>query len=180
MKKRTVTIKLRVFTSDMMAFYSADPVCGTKEKPYPADAFFQLISSTALFYGPLKNILLFENDTVYRWIVESDKGEPLRFSKSVDAPEMLMEMITDKPSDEKWKKVFKDAPQMDKSGKIKLKSKKAGSNSFELETSGDVKGGGKIKYSFIFEFENEKGELKYGQIDPHGESFPPPIEDPKP
>ncbi len=178
MKKPLVTIKLRVFTRDMIAFYSANPAYGTKEEPYPADFFCQLISSTAMFYGPLKNILLFQNDTIYRWVIESDKGEPLKFRITSDTPEMDMEMITDKPSNEKWKKVFKNAPQMEKSGIIKVKSKDINSNSFELETSSNVKDGGKMKYSFNFEFENDKGELKYGQIDPHGDTYPPPFGEP--
>jgi hypothetical protein len=175
MKPNIYLIQIRVYTNEMMKFFSEDPSYGTKEKPYPADSFSQLISPYAVFYGPLKNILLFQNNSNYRWVIESADGKPLAFTSKDNAPEMDMVMITDKPSDAKWEKIFPKAPKMKSNGKVVLKSKNTGDNIFEIETSDDVKNGGKLKYSFTFEFENEKGELKYGTIDPHGDTYPPPL-----
>ena len=172
--KNFYQVQVRVYTSEMMEFYKNDPEYGTKAKPYMADSFSEIISPYALFYGPLKNILLFQNDSTYQFKLDSSDGRPLTFSKDLDSPEMDMVMITDKPSNEKWKKIFKNAPDMQPNGKVKVKSKKPGNNVFELETTSDVANGGTIKYSFYFEFDDDKGVTKYAMIDPEGSAWPPP------
>ncbi|MBN1769154.1 MAG: hypothetical protein JW842_11660 [Prolixibacteraceae bacterium] len=174
MKSKTYQVSIRVYIDEMMAFYEDDPRLGTFENPYKADMFYEVLSPYALFYGPLRNILIFEENSKYVWIVESSDGKPLRFASDNEVPEMDMEMITDTPTEKKWKKVFKDAPQMQSNGKIKLKSKSKSSNAFSLETTGDVKNGGRVKYTFLFEFEDVKGNLKYGIVDPVGDTYPPP------
>jgi hypothetical protein len=173
MKPDFYLLQVRVYVSEMMEFFKDDPEYGTKEKPYLADSFSQIICPYALFYGPLRNILVFRENGIYQWELEAVDGRPLTFSKTSDTPEMEMVMITNKPSDKKWKKVFKDAPDMQADGKIRVKSKNTDKNVFKLETSDDVTDGGRIKYSFLFEFDHN-GEVKYGFIDPHGDFYPPP------
>ena len=174
MEKTVFQIQIRIFLPEMIRFYKDNPEYGTLKKPYPADSFYQLISSYAKFYGPMKNILIFQNNCIYNWIIESADGTPLEFNTTTDEPEMDMEMMTNKPSNAKWKKLFDNAPDMLPSGKVKVKSIKTKKNEFELETSSDVADGGSIKYSFLFKFKDEKEETKYGIIDPIGGSMPPP------
>jgi hypothetical protein len=173
MKPLFYVLTVRVYTSEMMEFFKDDPKFGTKEKPYQADSFSEIVSPYAKFYGPQKNILIFENNSVYQWELESSDGRPLTFSKSDDAPELDMVMITNSPSNQKWKKVFKNAPEMQADGKIRVKSKSPDKNVFQLETSDNLTDGGKVKYSLLFEFEHE-GEVKFAAIDPFGDTWPPP------
>lgn len=174
METKIFQVQVRVYTSEMMEFFKDDPMYGTKEKPYMADSFSEIISPYAMFYGPLRNILLFQNDSIYQWKLESADGRPLIFSRDIDSPEMEMELITQKPTNEKWKKIFKNTPDMQPDGKVKVKSKNSGKDVFELETTSNVDGGGSIKYSFYFEFDDDKGVTKYAMIDPNGSAWPPP------
>jgi hypothetical protein len=43
-------VQIRVFLYELLEFYKDEPEIGTKQNPYPADSFYQLISSYALFY----------------------------------------------------------------------------------------------------------------------------------
>lgn len=174
MKPDFYVVQVRVYTSEMMAFYRDDPDRGTKEKPFNADLFSELISPYAIFYGPLKNILLFRANSIYQWKLESTDGRLLAFSKAASSSVLEMEMISNAPSEKKWKKVFKNAPTMQADGKIKVKSIKADQNVYELETSSEIEGGSPIKYSFSFEFDDGNGITKYAIIDPYGDVFPPP------
>ncbi len=174
MQPKIFQVQLRVYIDEMMRFFADDPKLGTYENPYKADAFCEVLSPYAPFYGPLKNILLFESNSVYRWQIVDSNGKELSFSSSDKKPEMDMQMISDKPSNEKWKKMFPDAPEMSHQGKIKLNSKKVDKNVFELQTSDDVSDGFKLKYSFLFEFTDAKGGVKYASIDPFGDHWPPP------
>ena len=103
MKSKTYQVSIRVYIDEMVAFYENDPRLGTFENPYKADMFYEVISPYALFYGPLRNILIFEENSKYVWIVESSDGKPLRFASDNEVPEMDMEMITDTPTEKKWK-----------------------------------------------------------------------------
>jgi hypothetical protein len=174
MKPTTYQVRIRVYIPEMMNFFQDDPRLGSKDKPYKADMFYQVLSPYAHFYGPLRNILVFEKNARYVWSVESADGKELRFTAINDSPEMDLEMITDKPSDDKWNKVFKKPPKMQPDGKLKLKSNESSSNVFSLETTGNLKDGGKIKYSFLFEFEDIKGNTNYGLVDPCADLYPPP------
>jgi hypothetical protein len=174
MKQTVYTIKIRVYTQELETFFKGNPDYGSFDKPYPADNFYELISPYALFYGPLKNILLFQSKSKYIWTIENANGTPLVFSGGNDNPELTAEMITKTPSDTKWKKLFKNAPSMQNDGKIKLKSSQPNENKFELETESDVAGAGNVKYSFIFEFKDQNGQVKYGAIDPISNPYPPP------
>lgn len=174
MKSKTYQVSIRVYIDEMMAFYEDDPRLGTFENPYKADMFYEVLSPYAHFYGPLRNILIFEENSTYVWTIESANGQLLRFASANDVSEMDMEMITDSPSEKKWKNVFKNAPKMQGNGKIKMKSKSKSSNEFSLGTTDDLKNGGRVKYSFLFEFEDVKGNLKYGMVDPVGDTYPPP------
>jgi len=173
MDKRIYVVKIRVYTDELLAFYKDDPSFGTKEKPLPAESFYELTSPYALFWGPLKNILIFDNDCIYNWEIETANGEQLDFSTN-DESVMELKMLTDKPSEEKWRKVFKNAPAMDPSGKIKIKPKTTTKNEFELQTSDNVADGGNIKYSFVFEFKTKSGGSKFAIIDPMSITMPPP------
>lgn len=177
MKTTNYEVKIRVYIPEMLNFFSDDSRLGTKENPYKADTFYEVLSPYAHFYGPLRNILVFEKNARYVWLIESADGEPLHFVPTADVPEMEIEMITDKPSNEKWGKVFHKPPKMQPNGKLKLKSTTASSNVFTIETSGDLKNGGKLKYSFLFEFADEKGNNKYGIVDPCADMYPPPPPD---
>ncbi|MCF8361357.1 MAG: hypothetical protein K9G70_01910 [Prolixibacteraceae bacterium] len=174
MEHITYQVKIRVYIPEMLNFFKEDPRLGTKENPYKADMFYEVLSPYAHFYGPLRNILVFEKNAKYVWSVESADGEELHFTSINDTPEMELEMITDKPSDEKWNKVFKKPPKMQPDGKLKLKSSVRSSNVFSLETTENIEDGGKIKYSFLFEFEDIKGDTKYGIVDPVSDFYPPP------
>ena len=174
MKPDFYVVQVKVYTTEMITFYRNDPDSGTKEKPFKADFFSELISPYAIFYGPLRNILLFRANSIYQWKLESSDGRPLTFSKATGSSELEIEMISNAPSEKKWKKVFKNAPAMQADGKIKVKSKEANQNVYELETSNDIEGGSPVKYSFLFEFDDEKGITKYAIIDPFGDVFPPP------
>jgi hypothetical protein len=161
----------------MLNFFKDDPRFGSKDKPYKADMFYEVLSPYAHFYGPLKNILVFEENARYVWSVESADGKKLIFSSINDTPEMDLEMITDKPSEDKWNKVFQKPPKMQPDGRLKLKSAEKSSNVFSLETTENLKDGGKIKYSFLFEFEDSNGKTKYGIVDPVADTYPPPPPD---
>ena len=174
MKPTTFQVKIRVFVPEMMNFFKDDPRLGSEEYPYKADMFYELLSPYAHFYGPLRNILIFEKNARYEWYIESAEGKELNFAAINDFPEMEMEMITDKPSDEKWNKVFDKPPKMLPDGRLKLKSSAKSSNVFAIETTGDLIDGGKIKYSFLFEFEDDKGNTKYAIVDPIADMYPPP------
>jgi len=173
MKPLFYFLTVRVYTSEMMEFYKDDPKIGSKEKPYQAEVFSEIISPYAKFYGPQKNILIFESNCVYQWELESSDGRPLTFSKSDDAPELDMVMITDSPSNQKWRKILKDAPEMQFDGKIRVKSKSPDKNVFQLQTTDNLTDGGKVKYSLFFEFEHN-GVIKYAVIDPFVDTWPPP------
>jgi hypothetical protein len=70
---------------------------------------------------------------------------------------------------------IKDAPDMDpKTKKIKVKSKVQGENIFELNTPSKIDQSVSLKYSFLFEFTDDKGKVKYGSIDPLSKTVPPP------
>lgn len=167
-------VKIRVFLRELVDFYKDNPDYGTKEKPYPAESFYQLISPYAQFYGPLRDILLLQANATYQWIIESTDGTPVSFSGD-DQSNMELEMITKNPTNEKWKKVFSNVPDMDpNTKKVKVKSKKAGKEIFELDTSEKMDPTVKMKYSFLFEFTDEKGVLRYGYIDPETTTLPPP------
>ena len=168
-------VQIRVYTDELMKFYKGNPEYGSKDKPYPAELFYEMVSPYASFYGPLRNILVLQNNCIYQWVLEAVNGIPLKFSSSDDDSQMDMEMITNDPSNEKWKKVFKDAPDMQPDGKLKVKTKNPNENVFDLKTSTDVSGNGQIKYNFLFEFKDGNGNTKFGLIDPLADTeLPPP------
>lgn len=174
MKPTLYKIQIRVFISELMDFYKDNPSYGTKDLPYPADSFYQLISPYASFFGPLKNILLIDNNCTYQWIIESTDGRSVEFSGN-DGAGMDIEMISQDQTNQKWKKVFKDAPDMDpKTKKLKIKSKTKGENNFDLTSPNQVEPTVKMKYSFLFEFNDDNGITKYASIDPDTVTVPPP------
>lgn len=174
MEKTVYQIKIRIYISEMIDFYRGNPEYGTIAKPYPADSFYELISPFAQFYGPLKNILIFQDNSTYQWVLESTDETSIVLSDSNDGVAMEMEMITNKPSDTKWEKVFKNAPKMQANGKIKIKSKGSKKNIIEMETSSDIAESDCIKYSILFEFQDKNGVKKYAYIDPQVNTSPPP------
>jgi hypothetical protein len=177
MKPTTYQVKVRVYINEMMEYYKRNPEYGSREKPYPADFFHELIAPYCKFYGPLRNILVFEKNCNYRWEIRSDNGTLLQFSSSDEDVQLDMELITNEPSEKKWQDVFINAPIMQPDGKLKVKSKSKGKDCFELETTSDIEAGGGIKYSFLFEFTDAKGDLRYGSIDPIADTYPPPPPD---
>ena len=173
MKPLFYVLKVRVYTSEMMEFFKDDPMYGTREKPFKADSFSEIVSPYAMFYGPQKNILVLQGNSIYQWELESSDGRSLTFSKSADMPELEMVKITDSSSNQKWEKIFKNAPEMQPDGKIKVKSKYSDKNVFQIETTDNLSNGGKVKYSLLFEFEYN-GEIKFASIDPFVDTWPPP------
>lgn len=174
MKKKLFKVQVRVYVDEMMAYFKDNPDLGSKEKPYDANSFYELISPYAAFYGPLRNILLLDSQSVYQWELVSANGKKLSFTVEDDAQVMDLEMISNAPTEEKWKKIFKNPPPMQGDGKLKVHSKNTKDNVFELETSDDVSNGGRFKYTFYFEFNDAKGVKKYGVIDPMTDTNPPP------
>lgn len=167
-------VQIRVFLRELVDYYKDNPDYGTKDKPYPAGSFYMLISPYAQFFGPLRDILLLQPNATYQWIIESNDGTPVSFTGD-DQSGMELEMIAKSPTNEKWKKVFADAPDMDPvTKKVKVKSNKAGKEIFELTTPEKLDPSVKMKYSFLFEFTDDQGILKYGVIDPDGMTEPPP------
>lgn len=180
MSKPTYTVTLRIFIKELIAFFKDNPEYGTAKKPYPADLFYELYAPSSPFYGSLHNILVFQNNSYYKWVLESTDGTTLKFSSTTDDVMMEMEMITGTPPDKnKWKQmfVFTDDPIVEPDGKLKVKNKTTAEDIFILETSGDVTKGGKTKYSFLFEFD-DNGITKYGKIDPFTDIIMPPPEFP--
>lgn len=179
MSNPTYKVTIRVFVKEMLAFYKDNSQYGTTpDKAYPADMFYELYAPSSPFYGSLRNIMVFQNNCNYQWLIESTDGTPLTFSSSADDAIMEMEMITETPATkEKWKEmfVFAGEPDVDADGKLKVKDNKTDENSFALETSSDVSKGGKVKYSILFEFKVGK-DTKYGKVDPGTDVLMPPPE----
>ncbi|HPR31630.1 MAG TPA: hypothetical protein PLK12_06035 [Prolixibacteraceae bacterium] len=179
MAKISINMNVKVYIDEMVDFYKDDPSFGSPEKPYPADPFCELIAPYAKFSGPLKNILVFEKNSVYNWMLESPSGVPLSYVPNGDDSLLEMEMITAGPSDEKWKKMFVNVPSMDSSGKIRIKSKEKTENAYVLETTTTLPENMKVKYSIRFTFTGKDGKNKFGFLDPLGDTGtkpPPPPE----
>lgn len=177
MTDRVYYVNIRVYLKELLAYYKDNPDYGTTPtNPFPADFFSEIIAPSSAFYGPLRNIMVFQDDAVYKWTIDSADGTPISFAKNNDA-EMIMEMITNEPSKQKWQKVFKNPPDPDNKGRLKIKNSPQGENIFSMTTNTNIKDGGKIKYSFLFEFEVD-GITKYGAIDPIGDTTPPPPDEP--
>jgi len=88
---------------------------------------------------------------------------------------MELEMIAKNPTNEKWKKIFSNAPDMDPvTKKVKVKNKITGENLFELSTVEKTDPSVKMKFSFVFDFLDKDKKLKYGSIDPQQSTLPPP------
>ena len=174
MKQTVYQVQVRVFLKELQKYYEDNPDYGTVEKPYPADSFHQVICPYATFYGPLKNIMLYDANCTYVWSIESADGSVVSFASNENSG-MELEMIDPDPTNAKWKKIFEDAPEMDpKTKKVKVKPKKKGKDVFELSTAADATPSAKFKFSFLFEFTDASGALKYGIIDPDGSLKPPP------
>ncbi len=173
MTQQVFTIKVRIYTNELLAYYKADPTYGTKDKPIPVESFYELVAPSAKFTGPLKNILVLENESNYNWTLVNADDSPLNIIG--DDSVMDVQMITNSPSDAKWEKLFKNAPKMDKDGKIKIKGKASKTNDFELDTNADISNSGVIKYSFVFQFSDGIGGIKYGIVDPMAGGYPPPV-----
>lgn len=175
MAQKKIIVKVKVYTEELQEFYQNDPTYGTSEKPFPAEGFYEVVSNYALFTGPLKNILKFEPTTLYTWVLEQADGTQLTLVGAES--EIEMKMAFNNPTNDIWKRLFKDAPLMDNDGKIKMKGKGDKISEFTLETSDDISRGPAIKYSFTFEFQGADGTLKYGIVDPMGvpNNPPPPL-----
>lgn len=180
MSNLTSFVILRIYINEMMAYFKNSNEYGiTKAKPYPADSFYELISPSSVFYGSLRNIMVFRSSCIYRWVLESYEGIQLRFSNENvgDFGIMKMEMIVEpNPTKEDWKKifVFEEEPDVELDGKLKVKNTIQNENIFELETTRDILNHCKIKYSILFEFEDSEGNTKYGSIDPYSDTTIPP------
>ena len=176
MTDKVYYVNIRVYLKELLSYYKDNPDYGAPDKPYPADFFSEIIAPSSVFYGPLRNIMVLKDDAVYRWTIDSADGTPILFNNSKDS-EMVMEMITNQPSKEKWQKIFVNPPDPDDKGRLKIKSKKPNESVFEMTTTNNIKGGGKIKYSFLFEFD-VNGVPKYGIIDPVVDPTDPPPDEP--
>lgn len=176
MTDKVYYVKFRVYLKELLEFYKDNPNYGTLSKPLPADSFCEIVAPSSVFYGPLRNIMVFQDDAIYRWTIESIDGTPISFTQG-DNAEMTMEMITEQPTKQKWEKVFKNPPNPDSEGKLKIKNKTKDENIFEMTTNTNIKGGGNIKYSFRFEFEIN-GTTMYGLIDPTSSTETPPPDEP--
>jgi hypothetical protein len=172
MTQKVFPIKIRIYLDELLGYYKEDPSYGSKSKPIPVESFYELISPCAKFTGPLRNILILEDDCKYSWSLVDANDKPLNIVG--DESDMDLQMITNSPSDAKWDKVFKNIPKMDKDGKIKIKGKSTKRSEFELDTNINTENGGVIKYSFIFEFTDALGGIKYGIVDPMAGTYPPP------
>lgn len=180
MATKTINVKVRVFIEEMLSYYQWDNSYGTIDKPFPAESFYLLEAPKAKFTGPLKDILVFENDTEFQWIIESVAGGIVNFVDLNGDSQLDMQMITSSPSQKKWDKTIKNAPQMDEKGKIKFLPKDKGDSDgkrikeFVFTTTDSVPDDAIMKYSILFEFKDQKGNLKYGLVDPYGGSNTPP------
>ncbi|MBP7507263.1 MAG: hypothetical protein KA807_05555 [Prolixibacteraceae bacterium] len=181
MAKKTINVKVRVFIEEMLSYYQWDNSYGTIDKPFPAESFYLLEAPKAKFTGPLKDILVFENDTEFHWNIESGAGGIVNFVDLNGDSQLDLQMITSSPSQKKWDKTIKNAPQMDDKGKIKFlpkdKEHKDGSlkKEFVFATTDSVPEDAVMKYSILFEFKDQKDKLKYGFVDPFaGGGIPPP------
>ncbi|MFA9390905.1 MAG: hypothetical protein ACERKD_13930 [Prolixibacteraceae bacterium] len=171
MKPTVYQVQVRVFLKELQKFYEDNSDYGTLQKPYPANSFFEVICPKAKFWGPLKNILILDSDCTYQWSIVSKDGIPVTFS-SADDSFMEFEMLSKDPSPQKWGKIFEN-PTMDKD-KVKVKSTKKDNDFFELDTTLNIEPSVRLKYSFLFEFTDDSGDVKYGSIDPDGSTTPPP------
>ncbi|MBN1926323.1 MAG: hypothetical protein JW798_10855 [Prolixibacteraceae bacterium] len=179
----TVKVNVRVYIDEMLDFFRNDNSYGTLEKPFPAESFYELVAPYAKFSGPLKNILVFENNTEYLCFIESVSGDDVNFVELGGDSQLDMWMITSSPSQEKWDKIIQNAPKMDADGKLKFKpedrtsgAEKRNQKEFKFMTTSTVPDDVRLKFSILFEFTDKSGIVFYGNIDPwgSGESKPPP------
>ncbi len=180
MASKTIKVKIRVFIEEMLSFYQWDSSYGTINKPFPAESFYELEAPWAKFTGPVRDILVFENDTEFRWIIESVSGGNVNFVDLGGESQFDLKLITSSPSQKKWEKIIKNAPAMDSDGKLKFRPKDKGiidgknKKEFNFETESSLSDDSVMKYSILFEFKDIKGNTKYGLIDPLAGTLTPP------
>lgn len=187
MATKTINVKVRVFIEEMLSYYQWDHSYGTIDKPFPAESFYLLEAPKAKFTGPIKDILVFEDDSEFHWIIESISGGIVNFVDLNGDSQLDLQMITSSPSQKKWDETIKDAPQMDSKGKIKFLPKDKGESNgkpkkeFIFTTSDSIPVDAVMKYSILFEFKDLWGKLQYGLVDPltSGTLPPPPPPPPK-
>lgn len=169
---QTKSIIYHISTDEMVSFYNENPDYGTKKNPFPADSFYLMKSSNAVFCGPKQNILFFEDETIYDFILEDKNGNPIELHGNETFMEIEM-LNLDEPS-KKWNKIFKINKEDTIDGK-KLKVKKTNKDKdlFELTTLTNPVEKIRMKYSFTFEFNDEEGAKRYAIIDPLGMTKPP-------
>jgi hypothetical protein len=169
MEKLLKQVRFKAFTDEMLEFFKNNPTLGTEKNPIPADAFVDLVKDGLVFTGPLKNILQFEENSDYVFEVESPKGILLEFDSGKGKSKMILSMITDQPSEEKWKKFMKNPPKMNAKGEIELTSTDEKKSKFEFVTNPESDEECKIKYSLLFGFNTAGGETKFALIDPYAD-----------
>lgn len=175
MPKKVYDVQVTVYPRSILRFYNDNPSLGTIKNPYPADAFFDVKCPAATFWGPMKNVLLIDSDCTYEWSVTSGDDIPISL---VDDEDTFLEfaMVSPGASDQKWKKVFSDAPQMGSDKKIKVGPVNKNSEKFQLNSAVTVDPTVRLKYSILFKFTAPDNTIKYGLIDPQSMTMPPPIE----
>lgn len=173
MKQTVYQVQVRVYLTELQQFYADNSDYGTLGKPYPANSFFELKCPKATFWGPLKNILVLESDCTYQWSIVSKDDVPVSFA-GTDNPFMEFQMLSKNPSQQKWDKIFNNPTVV--GDKVKVKPAKKDENTYELDTQPDIEPSVRLKYSFLFEFTDKSGVLKYGLIDPDSttQPIPPP------
>lgn len=173
-KAKDYKVEIRVYLNELVEFYKGDSDYGTPNQPYPADLFYELISPSALFFGPQKNILLFEKNCNYHFMIVSSNGQPIQFDGNDDG-KFLAKMISKDGSIGKWQKVFPKVKASDLHNKeLKLPSTTPGKDVFTLTTAAMPEKDIMFKYSFSFSFIDDNGVKKYATIDPGGGSGTPP------
>lgn len=175
MPKKVYNVKIKVYLDAIQKIFAGNTELGTLDNPYPADSFFEIKCPGANFWGPLKNVLVIENDATYQWSVDSSDDTPISIPDSENAYIQFAMLVPD-ADDNKWKKIFSDAPEMDPvSKKIKVKPQQKNNELFVLNSAVDLTPTVPLKYSILFKFEDSKGNTKYGLIDPISETMPPPV-----
>ncbi|MCF8357827.1 MAG: hypothetical protein K9H26_03655 [Prolixibacteraceae bacterium] len=183
MTTTTIKIDVKVYIDEMLDFFKNDSSYGTIEKPFPAKSFYELVAPYAKFTGPMKDILLFENNTEFLWFIQSVSGVDVNFVDLGGDSQLDMQMITRSPSQEKWDAIIQNAPKMGADGKLKFKpedktviSDPRTQKEFKFKTTSSVPEDTRLKYSILFEFKDKKGNSLYGFIDPYttGDTKPPP------